>query len=161
MTIFVALVLATLTFVFIAYPLFRQRSPSVNIAEDERLRELVSQRDTTYSMLKELEFDLQSGILSEADYQDLEARYKKKAISILKDIDGLAEGGQVEDAIERQVLGLRRRKSAGVEAGLEKEILELRQGKERFCHQCRAKYHEGDQFCSHCGTSLTQGEHHD
>ncbi len=135
MTIFVALVLAALTFVFVTYPLFKQRLRSVDAVENERLRELSSNRDTAYSMLKELEFDLQSGILSEEDYRDLEARYKRKAISILRDIDDLEKGTEVMDEIERQ-------------------ILELRRSKDRLCPQCGARHQEGDRFCSRCGMSL-------
>ncbi|MAH39189.1 MAG: hypothetical protein CL873_01445 [Dehalococcoidales bacterium] len=142
MTIFTAVLLTVLTFAFIIYPLLRQRAPKVGLAEDEKLQELRSKRDTTYSMLKEMEFDLQSGILTEEDYHDLEARYKRKAISILKDIDDLNAGTNTEDDIE-------------------KRILELRQNKGRFCSQCGAKYRESDRFCSRCGTSLRQGGHVD
>ncbi len=87
MTVFVGLLLAVLTFIFVAYPLLKPRSRSVDSMEDEKLRELHARRDTIYSMLKELEFDFQSGILTEDDYRELEARYKEKAISILKEID--------------------------------------------------------------------------
>ncbi len=138
MTILVALVLTVLTFAFVAYPLFKQRSRSVDSVEDEKLQELHSKRDTTYSMLKELEFDFQSDILTEEDYRDLEARYKGKAITILRDIDDVGKGTDVEEEIEKQVL-------------------ELRQGKGRFCSQCGASCQEGDRFCSHCGASLGQG----
>ena len=142
MIVFVALVLTVLTFAFIVYPLFKQRSPSVDLVKDEKLQELHSKRDTTYSMLKELEFDFQSSTLTEEDYRDLEARYKGKAISILKDIDDLQKNTEVEEEIERQVL-------------------ELRQGKGRFCPQCGAGYHESDHFCSQCGASLSQGRRGD
>jgi hypothetical protein len=97
MTIFIALVLTVLTFAFITYPFFRRGSRSVDSVEDERLLELYSKRDTTYSMLKELEFDFQSGILTEEDYRDLAAKYKRKAVLLLKDIDGLAKGADVEE----------------------------------------------------------------
>ena len=139
MIVFVALALAVLTFVFVAYPLFKRRSPSMDSVEDEKLQELHSKRDTTYSMLKELEFDFQSGILTEEDYRDLEARYKRKAISILRETDDLGKGTEVEEEIEKQ-------------------LLELRRGKGRFCPQCGAKCQEGDRFCSRCGASLSQGE---
>jgi len=139
MTIFIALVLAVLTFAFITYPFFRRRSRSVDSVEDEKLQELHSKRDTTYSMLKELEFDFQSGILTGKDYRDLEAKYKRKAVSLLKDIDGL-------------------KKDTGVEEQIEKQVMELRRSKGRFCPQCGGGYQEGDRFCSHCGKSLSQGE---
>jgi hypothetical protein len=139
-TVFIAILLAVLTFAFIAYPLLKQRfRAAVDSGEDEKLLELQSKRDTTYSMLKELEFDFQSGILSEDDYQDLEARYKRKAISILRDIDDSEKGTNVEEEIERQVV-------------------ELRRGKYRFCPQCGARCQEDARFCSGCGTSLNEGE---
>ena len=101
MTVFVALVLAIATFVFVTYPFFRRGSHAVDSGEDEKLRELYSKRDTTYSMLKELEFDFQSGTLTEEDYRDLETRYKRKAITILRDIDDLEKDSGVEEEIER------------------------------------------------------------
>ncbi|MFC1943218.1 zinc-ribbon domain-containing protein [Chloroflexota bacterium] len=138
MTVFVTVVLTVLTFAFVTYPLLKQRRRSVDSGEDEKSRELHSKRDTTYSMLKELEFDFQSGILTEEDYRDLEARYKSKAISILRNIDGLESDTEVEEEIEKQVL-------------------ELRQNRGRFCPQCGEKCQEGDRFCSHCGAGLSQG----
>ncbi len=142
MTIFAVVALVVLTFVFIVYPLFRRKLPEVGLTEDEKLQELRSKRDTTYSMLKEMEFDLQSGILTEEDYHDLEARYKRKAISILRGIDDLKRGTNMGDEIE-------------------KRVLELRRSKGRFCSQCGTRYQEGDRFCSRCGTSLSQGEQAD
>ncbi|MEE9583175.1 MAG: c-type cytochrome biogenesis protein CcmI [Dehalococcoidales bacterium] len=114
MTIFIALLITVLTFAFVVYPLIRRRPPQAGSAEDGKLGELYSKRDTTYSMLKELEFDFQSGILTEEDYRELEAKYENQALSVLKDIDDLKKGSQpeaeVEAAIERQVQQLRRGK---------------------------------------------------
>ena len=139
MTVFVALVLTVLTFAFVTYPLFKHRLHSYGAVEQERLRELSSKRNITYSMLKEREFDFQSALLTDEDYRELEARYKGKAISVLRDIDSLQKSTEVEEKIEKQVLGLRR-------------------GKGRFCPQCGAKCQEDDRFCSRCGTSLSKGE---
>lgn len=137
-----AIVLAVATFAFIIYPLFKQRPSQEGLAKDDKLLELSSRRDTTYSMLKELEFDFQSGILTEEDYRDLETRYKKKAISILRGVDELQEGTNVEDEIE-------------------KRVLQLRQTKGRFCPQCGTRYRVNDVFCASCGTDLSQGENVD
>ena len=139
MIVFLALVLTVLTFAFVIYPFFKQRARSVEPAENENLQELRSERDTTYSMLKELEFDFQSGVLTEKDYQDLEARYKGKAISILKNMDDLEKGTGIEEEIERQVMA-------------------LRQSQGWFCSQCGAKSREADRFCAHCGAGLSRSE---
>ncbi len=139
MTIFITLILTGLTIVFVAYPLFRRSSQADYAVEPEKLRELSSNRDTTYSMLKELEFDFQSGILTEDDYRDLEARYKGKAISILKNIDNAKGDAEVEEEIEDEI---------------EKQVSKLRQSKGQFCSQCGARREKDARFCSHCGTRL-------
>ena len=154
MTIFVALLVTVLAFAFVVYPFFRRRSSSVDAVDDDSLRELYSKRDTTYSFLKEVEFDLQSGMLTDEEHRDLEATYQRKAISILRDIDNLEKGTEVEQEIEKQVQKLRRVRRSPVDEEVEKEVLELRRGKGQFCSQCGARCQEDDRFCSRCGTSL-------
>ena len=117
MIIFVTLLVTVLTFTFVVYPFFRRRSSSVDAVDDERLRELYSKRDTTYSFLKEVEFDLQAGMLTDEEHRDLETTYQRKAISILRDIDNLKKAPEIEQEIEKQVL-------------------ELRQDQRQFCSQC-------------------------
>lgn len=142
MSTFIALLITVATFAFVVHPLLKRRLPQAGSAEDIKRQELYSKRDTTYSMLKELEFDFQSGILTEEDYRDLEARYKSKAISVLKDIDGLKVGSQPEAEVEMEI---------------EKQVLKLRRGKDRFCTQCGARRRQSDRFCAHCGASLSRG----
>jgi cytochrome c-type biogenesis protein CcmI len=155
MTVFGAIILTLVAFGFIAYPLFRERWRPA--AMDNEKSELYSRRDDTYAMLKELEFDLRSGILTEEDYQDLEARYKKKGISILKDIDGLEKGTRVDEEIEREVREIRQTKATSVENQVEREIGQLRRSQGQFCPQCGMKHEKGDRFCSNCGARLRQG----
>lgn len=160
MTIFLALLLTVVAFACATYPLLK-RKPSLSdgSTEDENLEELQSHRDTTYSMLKELEFDYQSGILSKEDYEALRNRYKRKAANILRDIDGLKEDTDADDEIEKRVLALRQRRSEpspdnGVSDEIEERVLGLRQRKGRFCPQCGAPHEADDRFCTRCGTKL-------
>jgi hypothetical protein len=160
MTVFVTLVLLALTVAVVGYPLFRKHRESlIESAEDEQLTELYSKRDSTYSAIKELEFDLSSGSLSKEDYGNLEASYKMKAISLLKDIDDLEKGTRVDDEIERQILELRQtkgdlEKGTGVDEDIERQVQKLRQAGGVFCPQCGASSQKGDKFCFECGTRL-------
>jgi len=121
---------------FIIWPLFRQKQLHRESASaNERLQELHSKRDTAYAMIKELEFDYQSGILAEDDYRELESKYKGKAVNILKNLDTLAKGADPDDEIE-------------------KRVRELRQQQTSFCPECGSKHRTGDKFCSHCGMKL-------
>ncbi len=166
MTVAVALISAALAFVIVGYPLFRRRPGPTDSVEDEQLLELHSKRDATYSAIKELEFDFRAGSLSTKDYRDLEASYKRKAISTLKDIDDWEKGSGIEDEIERQVMEMRQAKKdiAGSEEGgkvedeIEEEVMRLRQTAGRpaagVCPECGAEYPKEWRFCPQCGTKL-------
>ena len=174
MTIFVALVLTVLTFIAVILPFFRQKMRPIYSVTDEQSQELLFKRDTTYAMLKELEFDYKSGVLTEEDYRDLEDRYKRKGVSILKDIDSLTGDTGIDAAIEKQgsrlrqkqplnisdeiedkIAGLRQRKSVNVSDEIEDKIRSLRQDKGRFCPQCGTRHQPDARFCAHCGAKLS------
>ena len=139
MTVIITLLLTIAAFAAVAYPYLKRKPTPMAINGDEKAQELHFKRDAAYSMLKELEFDFQSGILSREDYSDLEARYKTKAVSILKKLDGLQEDSSPEDEIEKQVQRLRRNRG-------------------RFCSQCGVKQPTSARFCADCGTRLESKE---
>jgi hypothetical protein len=111
MSTFVIILLTVAVFLYVAGPLRKQRRVEASASGNEHLDELQARRDTTYAMLKELEFDHESGLLADEDFMDLEDRYKGKAISILKDLDvaehSVERGADSADEIEREVLRLR------------------------------------------------------
>lgn len=135
-----AAILAILAVAFIAYPLLRKGSPnrSAKAVEDGQLRELRARRDAISSAIEELELDFKSGTLAEEDYRDLEAGYRREALSLLKEIDALEKATDVSDEIERQVR-------------------QARQAKALSCPRCGARYLEEDKFCSRCGTAWSKG----
>ncbi len=154
MTIFVALVLTLLTFIVVILPFFRPKTRPLYAVTDEESQELMFKRDTTYAMLKELEFDYKSGVLTEQDYRDLEDRYKRKGVSILKDIDSLPKNTGIDADIEKQVSRLRRRQPANISDEIENKISSLRQDKSRFCSQCGTGHQPDALFCAKCGAKL-------
>ena len=189
MTIFLALILTVVAFTLAACPLLK-RKPALSSGSttDEDMEELQSHRNTTYSMLKELDFDFESGILSKDDYEALRNRYKRKAATILRDMDGLQQGTDADDEIEKRVLAFRQRKDnrsqdSDVLDEIEAKVLALRQRKGsrlqdsdtvdeieeglpalrrrrgQFCTQCGTRHEPHDRFCAQCGTKLSgEGE---
>lgn len=159
MILFLSALITLAVFAFLAYPLLRPK-PELN-SEGDILREgLLLKRDSVYSAIKELEFDYETGSLSEKDLKDLEEKYKEKAVTILKELDEWDKGKPAEDEIEKQVKALRgiRPKSTPVEEEIEKEVRALRKVKGEpkgpFCPHCGARILEADRFCSKCGTNL-------
>src|SRR3989304_353015 len=88
-----------LSFGAIAWPFLGRRVSGDAAREPARpWDDLVSQRDTTYQALKELEFEYNLGNLSDADYADLRERYRTQAAGLLQKLDTATEHIDLEDA---------------------------------------------------------------
>jgi len=128
-------VLALAAGMAVAVPLLRgaRRRPALGWDEegDEwsgELKRLLSLKESLLDAIKEIEFDYATGKLSKDDYEELDGRYRRQAIEVLKRIDRLREratdsgcsesasdGGEGIDAeaeVEREVLLLRRKAAA-------------------------------------------------
>jgi hypothetical protein len=133
---------------FVAYPLFRQ-TDELDVAfvgnTDPLWEGLVTQRDATYSAIKDLENDHAMGKLSDADYRSLRAKYEMKAVALLQELDNLngsksngRSGAPSDETIEREVVRLRRATTTG----------------SLVCPKCGTPHAADDVFCAKCGTSL-------
>ncbi len=133
----------------IAYPLLKGSSyqEEDEFSNNPHLQDLLSRKEETYSALKELEFDYGTGKLSEDDYQELHSRYKAKAVSILKEIDGAEKEDSIESQIECAVEELRNGKSSPSSKKAPKSSAV-------FCQSCGQSNELGDKFCSACGQAL-------
>lgn len=160
MMLAVGLVLGLISLTFVVYPLFKGRTTLEPPAEEdnEKVLELASQRDSAYAAIMELEFEHEIGSLSDDDFQDLDQRYKTKAVTILKELDIADQGQPAEDELE---VAIRKRRLAqrrgSLDTELEAEIRERRAGPQRgaFCTQCGAKSQAGNRFCAACGAKLS------
>jgi len=146
MVTLVAILMVAVALVIVMYPLWARRGGWAMPRwrpQDERIEQLLSQREAAYAAIKDLEFDHAMGKLSDADYQAMRAKYEAKAVAVLQELDKY--GGRVPagDAIEEQVRALRaqRRKERGAPASAK-------------CPACSAPYQAGDQFCAKCGATL-------
>ena len=145
-TIAIALVIVG-SIALVAYPLFR-RSDELDVAfvglSDPVLENLVTQRDATYSAIKDLENDHAMGKLSDQDYRSLRAKYEMKAVAILQELDAFS--GSKPDG-----------KSSANDELIENEVARLRRGSPSGslkCPKCGTAHTADDVFCAKCGTSL-------
>lgn len=158
MILFGSILLVLVVLGVVVYPVFRPR-PAAAIVDDTA-SDLVARRDSLYSTLAELQMDYEMGNLSPADHQQLEEKYKEKAVVVLREMDLATEGAELDTIIEREVAKRRRapRRQAEAEQDIEKEVQALRQARpaaaRAACPKCGAKLAAEAKFCSECGTAL-------
>ena len=86
---------------FVALPLFRPNEERELPAEPEsQAARWEKQKADAYAALKEAEFDLQMGKLTEADYQLLREKYEARALEALAQLDRLNQS-QKQTGVER------------------------------------------------------------
>jgi len=168
MLLFIAAATAIIAIVFIAlgYPVFYGKSEEVAVETyiERQLGELLSRKETLYSAIKELDFDFKTNKLSEKDYKELKERYRRDTISILKEIDEVEKGEDMDALVEKDIIARRKfpsssggtekmEESEDMETSMEKEILAHRKSS-FFCPDCGSEYGKDDKFCSKCGREL-------
>jgi len=133
MTLVAIFAVMVLSFGAIAWPFLGRRVSGDAAPKPARpWDDLVSQRDTTYQALKELEFEYNLGNLSDADYADLRERYRTQAAGVLQKLDTATEHIDLEDAPPAVPAG-----SPGT-----------------TCPSCRETSVAGDAYCARCGERL-------
>ncbi|UCG39114.1 MAG: tetratricopeptide repeat protein [bacterium] len=95
--------------------------------EDERLRDLRTQKRISLRALKDIEFELASGKISEADHRELREHYLKRASRVMAQLEALeAEGPSAprteEDDAEAHAGETLSRHGKKGEGGLEEEL---------------------------------------
>jgi hypothetical protein len=132
---------------WIFHPLFRPK-PIEGLSphrREDREKALRQRKEDVYAAIKEMDFDFEMGKMSEEDYLELKSQYKAKALEILKELDTVDGGEDIDAAIERDVQRLREKKRKG--------------GKEtvrqiNFCPHCGRKVAPKNNFCQGCGMKL-------
>ena len=116
---------------------------------EDILEELKNKKDGAYATIRELEFDLSMGKLTEEDFQILKGQYTQEAVGYMKEMDKL-ESSQakflkpmdtvLEEEIEQGVAEIRNHKS------IERKYI--------YCPSCGEMAKVESRFCAACGTNL-------
>jgi hypothetical protein len=133
--------LALLAGVYVARP-FRERSARPAAAQHGGKRqELLAQKAAIYAAIREIDADAQVGKLEPADHRTLRQRYVAEGVAVLKALDELPGGDEIDTAIEADVA-----RFAGDEP--------LASSPGAFCRACGTPAEPGDRFCAKCGARL-------
>lgn len=96
--------------------------------------------------IKELEFDYAMGKVAKADFDEMYARLRARALGLMKQLD---EGGGYKEQITKEV---EKRLSEDPSIRLKPDTTEIQAG---VCSECQTANDEDAKFCKHCGAKLT------
>jgi ribosomal protein L40E len=138
-----ALAVGGLVLWLIFEPLVRRSRPDLSLLEPEPAEE--TQRGIALLALKEIEFDRETGKLSQRDYETLKTRYSQEALAALAADSGARPGGagpvDSEELIAARLHSLRSAVSAVPSV----------------CRSCGPRPEPAARYCSRCGLPLGAG----
>lgn len=140
----VGTVLALLALAFVLYPLFTEPRPHAAAPASPGQPE-PSPAEQAIAALREIEFDRETGKLSESDYAALRARYTRVALAALRAEESAAAVS--DDEVEAMILAYRKRTPACSACGPRPEADAV------YCSAC-GRYLAG--ACGRCGAAITE-----
>lgn len=161
-------ILVVITIGYILFPVFRASATGhlTDSAASDRLADLLARRDAVYEAIRDADFDLETGKLTEEDHRVLRERLTAEGVRLLQELDRLMQSEVREDLeqeIEREVAELRERRAAETapatesrRAGKEPATVhpDTTDGKHIPCPECGQSVRASAQLCTKCGASL-------
>ena len=116
---------------------------------EEQLYQINLKKEGAYATIKELEFELSMGKLSEEDFETMKKQYALDALKYMEEFDQLqaSKGKEAKLSAEGLEENQENEKSAPDESPLTAH-------KDLFCTRCGEKASYEDHFCSNCGADL-------
>jgi hypothetical protein len=143
----VGALLAVIALVVVLYPLFDDLSLPNRAHKPDGAKPSAE----AVQALREIEFDRETGKLSDSDYDALKARYTREAVAAMRDEEG-GISGTAGDAAEAVILQYRRRQLGCTVCGPRPEPDAI------YCSTC-GRYLAAS--CAHCNAPVTEiGAHY-
>jgi hypothetical protein len=93
--------------------------------------------------IKELEFDFAMGKVAKADFEEVSARLRSRALGLMRQLDA---GGGYREQIAEEV-----RRRLGAQGA---QVAQGAQGAQGLCGQCATQNDDDARFCKNCGAKL-------
>lgn len=138
---------------FVLYPVFATDGPDELESPDElayKLRELIEQKARLMDVIKDLEFEHESGKVPQGDFEASRTDYVNQVASVLRQIDELSDrkgpkGNQAPNDPPP---------TEPSERTAEKPPAETASDATEPCPHCEAHNPQGARFCMHCGEAM-------
>lgn len=103
LTIVLAAVISLVALWYVLWPLLDPK-PAPLMVEDDRLTELLAQKDTVLKGIKDLEFDFQVGKMTEEDFQRFDQRLRRQAVGLIQQIEQVAPAtASMDEQLEKLI----------------------------------------------------------
>lgn len=152
LTLVLAFLISLAALFYVIGPLVAKQPPLLQV-EDERLTDLLTRKDRAVRAIKELEFDHQVGKIDAEDYQRLNQRLSRQAITLLQQLEQITPASvALDEQLEAEIAQRRQAKPApkAVSAPRSQPVA-VAAGAARFCTQCGARLDTSFKFCANCG----------
>lgn len=88
MTNAIKIIILAMTAFIISLPFFQEEKEDEEaVLQTSKKDQLLSEKESLYATIKELDFDHEMGKLSDEDYEQLKNEYTSKAVAVLKALD--------------------------------------------------------------------------
>jgi hypothetical protein len=157
-TLILALLVSLAALFYVIGPLVAKQPPLLQV-EDDRMADLLARKDSALRAIKELEFDHQVGKIDAADYQRLNDRLRRQAITLLQQLEQITPlSAALDEQLEAEIAQRRQAKPATtpvkpVSVPVMQPVATAA-GATHFCTQCGARLNTGFKFCANCGAPV-------
>ncbi len=160
-TLILALLVSLAALFYVIGPLVAKQPPLLQV-EDDRFADLLARKDSALRAIKELEFDHQVGKIDAADYQRLNERLRRQAITLLQQLEQITPlSAALDEQLEAEIAQRRQARPASTPAKpVSAPVMQpvaTAAGATHFCTQCGARLDTSFKFCANCGASVTAG----
>jgi hypothetical protein len=128
----------------------RVTAPSSLTLEQERLDDLLANRDAAFQALRELNFDHRVGKITDEDFVEFEDHLKRNAAESLRALDEWE--GEAGDDLDQAVEWAVQARKQGLTGEADEDRPSVNDG--RICSKCDRPASAGDRFCGGCGAPL-------
>ena len=132
--------LGLLVLFFVSLPFRERLYHSSGVTSSQRF-DLMLRKAAVIAAIREIDADAQVGKLEPTDHRVLRQRYLNEGAQILKELDALPPGDEIDGRIQADIANYPERMNIVADGA-------------SFCGACGGQVDPNDRFCAHCGAQL-------